>query len=44
MCRVLEGQTRAGGCPQSAVELDAVDTAFQQVRQELEAELQRTSA
>ncbi len=42
MCRALEGQARAGGCPESPVELDALDAAFQQVRRELEAELQRT--
>ena len=42
MCQALEGQARAGGCPQSAGELDALEAAFAQVRRELEAELQRT--
>jgi CheY-like chemotaxis protein/HPt (histidine-containing phosphotransfer) domain-containing protein len=40
MCRALEGRARAGGCPEPGVELDALETAFQQVQRELEAELQ----
>jgi CheY-like chemotaxis protein/HPt (histidine-containing phosphotransfer) domain-containing protein len=39
MCRAIEGQARAGGCPEAGVGLDALETAFQQVQRELEAEL-----
>jgi CheY-like chemotaxis protein len=39
MCQALEGQARTGACPESPVEVDALETAFQQVRRELEAEL-----
>jgi len=41
LCRILEGQARAGGCPEPGAELEALEAAFQQVRQDLEAELQR---
>jgi HPt (histidine-containing phosphotransfer) domain-containing protein len=41
MCQALEGQARTGACPESPVEVDALETAFQQVRRELEAELGR---
>ena len=41
LCRVIEGQARAGGCPEPGAELEALEAAFQQVRQDLEAELQR---
>ena len=44
MCQALEGQARAGGCPESGVEVDALETAFQQVRRALEAELAKVSA
>ena len=44
MCRVVESQARAGGCPEPGTGLDALERAFQQVRRELEAELQRCSA
>ena len=44
MCQALEGQARAGGCPESAVELDALESAFTQVRKALEDELQRVNA
>jgi two-component system, sensor histidine kinase and response regulator len=42
LCRILEGQARAGGCPEPGAELEALESAFQQVRQDLEAELQRS--
>ena len=42
LCRSLEGQARAGGCPEPAHELEALEAEFQQVQLELEAELQRT--
>ncbi len=43
MCRALEGQARAGGCPGPGVEIEALEGAFQEVRCALEAELTRTS-
>jgi two-component system sensor histidine kinase/response regulator len=39
MCRALEGQARAGGCPEPGAEIEALEAAFQQVRRDLEAEL-----
>jgi signal transduction histidine kinase/DNA-binding response OmpR family regulator/HPt (histidine-containing phosphotransfer) domain-containing protein len=43
MCRVVERQARAGGCPDAGAEIAALESAFQQVRSELEAELERVS-
>ena len=41
MCRVLEGQARAGGCPESHEDIEALETEFQHVQTELEAELSK---
>jgi two-component system, sensor histidine kinase and response regulator len=42
MCRVLEGQARAGSCPDTDAEIEALEAEFQQVQVELEAELERS--
>jgi CheY-like chemotaxis protein len=42
LCRALESQARAGGCPEPGAELEAVEAEFEQVQRELEAELHRS--
>jgi len=41
LCQALEGQAKAGGCPEPGAEIEALEAEFQQVQRELEAELQR---
>jgi HPt (histidine-containing phosphotransfer) domain-containing protein len=43
LCRALESQARGGGCPEPGVELEALETEFQQVHLELQAELSRSA-
>jgi len=43
LCKELEAQARAGDCPKSIAEIDALEAEFQQVQVELEAELQHTA-
>jgi signal transduction histidine kinase/CheY-like chemotaxis protein/HPt (histidine-containing phosphotransfer) domain-containing protein len=43
LCRTLEGQARAGGCPEPGVEFEALEAEFQQVQLELEGELQHSA-
>jgi signal transduction histidine kinase/CheY-like chemotaxis protein/HPt (histidine-containing phosphotransfer) domain-containing protein len=40
MCRALEADARAGKCPESGAELDALEAEFHEVRLELEAQLE----
>jgi len=40
MCRALEADARAGGCPESCDELEALETEFHQVQLALEDELE----
>jgi HPt (histidine-containing phosphotransfer) domain-containing protein len=39
LCRALEAQAKAGGCPKPGAEIEALEAEFQQVQLELEAQL-----
>jgi HPt (histidine-containing phosphotransfer) domain-containing protein len=42
LCRVLETEARAGGCPKPGAELEVLEGEFHHVRLELEAERARS--